>query len=368
MSAFINMGASDNLLFDFLILSGKKCTYGNKCKFYHPERPHQAQLSVADELRAKIKVSLSLGKEEEKCNRSPYRPGVEPAPRDTCTETLREASGCTGPSCYPGWSQGSCPEQLSSAWAGSPGSDLGLDQQLLQPEPLRDQPLLEKMSVLSIGDDIYSYNWSIHTSQDREVTDSPPRCGDLRHNPYLLHHPHSLDHKCLPGCPFQQTVLLPARGGMHPDHSWPQERCSMHGMGQRSRYVPDGAQRKQALETQHHVLPQSAALPPDPLHLYSEHQLQQQHHFPSQPPRQPFLLDSSNGLGFFQEARAYPDASYSDYWPTPAARPPSAQQTNIHRELCSLFPYGEVNHVMALYPDIKDIASLTLLIRRHRNL
>ncbi|KFO92247.1 putative ribonuclease ZC3H12D, partial [Buceros rhinoceros silvestris] len=50
---------------------GKKCTYGNKCKFYHPERSRQAQLSVADELRAKIKVPLSLGKEEEECNYSP---------------------------------------------------------------------------------------------------------------------------------------------------------------------------------------------------------------------------------------------------------------------------------------------------------
>ncbi|NXV74251.1 ZC12D ribonuclease, partial [Atlantisia rogersi] len=49
---------------------GKKCTYGNKCKFYHPERLHQAQLSVADELRAKIKVPLSLGKEG-KLTRSP---------------------------------------------------------------------------------------------------------------------------------------------------------------------------------------------------------------------------------------------------------------------------------------------------------
>ncbi|KAF0875485.1 ZC12D ribonuclease, partial [Crocuta crocuta] len=29
---------------------GKKCTYGVKCKFYHPERPHLAQLAVADEL------------------------------------------------------------------------------------------------------------------------------------------------------------------------------------------------------------------------------------------------------------------------------------------------------------------------------
>ncbi|XP_029281874.1 endoribonuclease ZC3H12A-like [Cottoperca gobio] len=31
---------------------GKKCTYGVKCKFYHPERANQSQLSVADELRA----------------------------------------------------------------------------------------------------------------------------------------------------------------------------------------------------------------------------------------------------------------------------------------------------------------------------
>ncbi|KAJ8270768.1 hypothetical protein GJAV_G00119070 [Gymnothorax javanicus] len=35
---------------------GKKCTYGVKCKFYHPERSH-SQLSVADELRAKNKMT-----------------------------------------------------------------------------------------------------------------------------------------------------------------------------------------------------------------------------------------------------------------------------------------------------------------------
>ncbi|XP_010120487.1 PREDICTED: probable ribonuclease ZC3H12D [Chlamydotis macqueenii] len=344
---------------------GKKCTYGNKCKFYHPERPHQAQLSVADELRAKIKVPLSSGKEEEQRNRSLYRMGGEPALPDVRAETLREASGCAGPSCYPGWSQGISPEQPCSTWAGGPSADLGLDQRLLQPEPLRDQLFLEKMSALSIGDDTCSYHRSIPVSQDREVMESPHHHGDFRHNPYLLHHPHSLDCTCLPGCPFQHRTLPPMPGGMGPDCSWPPECCSSHRVGQRSRYLPDGAQHKQVLETQHCVLPQSAAVPPDPLHLYGEHQL---HSFPSRPPRQPFLLDSSNGLGFFQKAHAYPDASYSDYWPTPAARPPSAQQANIHRELCSLFPYGEVNHIMALYPDIKDIASLTLLIQRHRNL
>ncbi|XP_009873297.1 PREDICTED: probable ribonuclease ZC3H12D, partial [Apaloderma vittatum] len=207
---------------------GKKCTYGNKCKFYHPERRHQAQLSVADELRAKIKVPFSVGKEEEeKCNHSLYRAGGEPAPCDACTETLQEASGSAGTSTYPGWSRGGCPEQPGSAWACGPGSELGPDQRLLRQELLPDQPLLE-MSALSIGDNTYCYNWSTDTSQDREVTDSPQHCGAFRHNPHWLHHHHHLDNTRLPGSSFQQTVLPSVRGRMLPGHSWPQECCGMH--------------------------------------------------------------------------------------------------------------------------------------------
>ncbi|XP_010145060.1 PREDICTED: probable ribonuclease ZC3H12D [Eurypyga helias] len=344
---------------------GKKCTYGNKCKFYHPERPHQAQLSVADELRAKTKGPLGLGKEEERRNRSPYRARGEPAPPDACTVTLREASGSAGPSCYSGWARGGCPQQPPSAWALGPSSDPGLDQRLLQPKPPRDQLLLEEMSALSIGDDTYGCNRSMCSSQDREVMDSPHRSGGLRHNSYSLQHPRSSEDTCLLGCPFQPTVLPSAQGWMHPERSWPQEHCGVHGMGQGNLYAPDGAQRRQPLEIQHHVLPQSEALPPDLLR-YREHQ--PQHRFPSQPPPQPFLVDSSSGLGFFQKAHAYSDALYSDYWPTPAARLPSAQQADIPRELCSLFPYSDVNQVMALYPDSKDVAGFTPPIQRHRNL
>ncbi|OCT94839.1 ribonuclease ZC3H12A [Xenopus laevis] len=36
---------------------GKKCTYGIKCKFYHPERINQLQRSVADELRENARLS-----------------------------------------------------------------------------------------------------------------------------------------------------------------------------------------------------------------------------------------------------------------------------------------------------------------------
>lgn len=39
--------------------SGKKCTYGIKCKFYHPERTNQSQRSLADELRENARLSGS---------------------------------------------------------------------------------------------------------------------------------------------------------------------------------------------------------------------------------------------------------------------------------------------------------------------
>uniref|UniRef100_A0A8D2KZM7 Zinc finger CCCH-type containing 12A n=1 Tax=Varanus komodoensis TaxID=61221 RepID=A0A8D2KZM7_VARKO len=54
---------------------GKKCTYGIKCKYYHPERLHQLQRSVADELRANAKLSptrsTAAAKEERRSRRPP---------------------------------------------------------------------------------------------------------------------------------------------------------------------------------------------------------------------------------------------------------------------------------------------------------
>ncbi|XP_076008854.1 endoribonuclease ZC3H12A [Genypterus blacodes] len=47
----------------------KKCTYGIKCKFYHPERANQSYLSLADELREKAQISTI--KEERTSRLSP---------------------------------------------------------------------------------------------------------------------------------------------------------------------------------------------------------------------------------------------------------------------------------------------------------
>lgn len=52
--------------------SDKKCTYGIKCKFYHPERTNQSYQSLADELREKAQISP--GKKEDKLSWAPSRP------------------------------------------------------------------------------------------------------------------------------------------------------------------------------------------------------------------------------------------------------------------------------------------------------
>lgn len=56
----------------------KKCTYGLKCKFYHPERANQSYLSLADELREKAHISTL--KEERNARLSPRHLQSSPDP------------------------------------------------------------------------------------------------------------------------------------------------------------------------------------------------------------------------------------------------------------------------------------------------
>ncbi|XP_029959376.1 ribonuclease ZC3H12A [Salarias fasciatus] len=56
----------------------KKCTYGMKCKFYHPERTNQSYLSLADELRKKAQISTV--KDERNTRLSPKHLQSDPPP------------------------------------------------------------------------------------------------------------------------------------------------------------------------------------------------------------------------------------------------------------------------------------------------
>ncbi|XP_058051605.1 endoribonuclease ZC3H12A [Ahaetulla prasina] len=74
---------------------GKKCTYGIKCKFYHPERPHQLQRAVADELRANAGLSPTRTapaiKEERKSRRPPHGECWGSAPAESENVPLQKA-------------------------------------------------------------------------------------------------------------------------------------------------------------------------------------------------------------------------------------------------------------------------------------
>ncbi|XP_022620115.1 ribonuclease ZC3H12A-like [Seriola dumerili] len=62
----------------------KKCTYGIKCKFYHPERANKSYLSLADELREKAQISIV--KEDRNARLSPKQLQSDTGPaHNTCS-------------------------------------------------------------------------------------------------------------------------------------------------------------------------------------------------------------------------------------------------------------------------------------------
>ncbi|XP_054477816.1 endoribonuclease ZC3H12A [Anoplopoma fimbria] len=81
----------------------KKCTYGIKCKFYHPERSNQSYLSLADELREKAQISTV--KEERNARSSPRQLQSDPGPahnafshpKDSYTEHIRDQQSYSHP-------------------------------------------------------------------------------------------------------------------------------------------------------------------------------------------------------------------------------------------------------------------------------
>lgn len=80
----------------FSFLSDKKCTYGIKCKFYHPERANQSYLSLADELREKAQISTV---KEERNTRSPKQPQSDTGhAHNTCSQPRDSNTGRKGSS------------------------------------------------------------------------------------------------------------------------------------------------------------------------------------------------------------------------------------------------------------------------------
>lgn len=353
----------------FCFLSGKKCTYGSKCKFFHPERLHQAQLSVADELRAKTKASSqSLGTEEEKLKAAPTTAQGGNAPHGACIERLEEPNGATGGSSstqsfaadwfHSTQQERSYTEHSARAWGDRLLCKLEPQQNVLHQDLQRDQRLMEKqLSELSLRDKIYSANRLADPSKRGDAMDSTHQCCNPRHNLYVTHHNHSLDCMCLQQCE------LPSHLCRHPAHPRPEHCCNVQmsaAQSQRIQYNVDRSQSTQGLQAQQQVTHSVRSPLNGPFPYSKREDGQYQRHLQNQPPIQPFLLDPCKEPSSF----SYSPTSHSKYLPNHAPEPLAGERAHIRSVLCSVFPYDVVDRVMFLYPDLKDMASLILLIQK----
>ncbi|XP_035020526.1 ribonuclease ZC3H12A [Hippoglossus stenolepis] len=225
----------------------KKCTYGIKCKFYHPERANRSYLSLADELREKAQISSA--KEEKHVSLSHRQPETGPAhkaashPRDPNTELVRDGQSSSYPSLIS--------ENKLSYWEDPMKS---LNHLPHSGQSQKDWPGLHSApnhyytnvsheyldSGLGSFDSQYSDNLHCHSNSHRLRSQQQSGLAGTRHNsspscrccshtvPSAAHQQHhgSLDSHCQPsyphmfppGVPHQHSLPSPLHYGGAPQH------------------------------------------------------------------------------------------------------------------------------------------------------
>nr|XP_046229505.1 probable ribonuclease ZC3H12D [Scatophagus argus] len=303
---------------------GKKCTYGVKCKFYHPERNNQSQLSVADELRA-----LS----DRAKNFSP-----KPSMQDTYY-------------CPAGY-------QPEHRYTSSTPPPLSIDDQSHRASPIehfiyqRETSSPRSQSNTSLHhcpsldvDEAFS---SMESSLSRLYIQDLPCNTEFPSHSYssgvasysLSHDDYSLSGSF--GGNHQRPCM--GRGGYFPHQNSPvtcEHMCSQCRCGQRQTMMPP-----------HHYTAWSScpALPPHNGEYpgqFPEKYFKQPHRIQSQSlPRDPWAqVCLSNG----------------------GNRGPSSEHKNALRsQLSTLFPKSMVEQVMNAYPHISEMSELIPLIQSHR--
>lgn len=110
-------------------LPGRKCTYGIKCRFFHPERPSRPQRSVADELRANalLPPPRAPGKDPSGQRPSPSsQPGSVPTEHEQCSLDGKKLGAQASPGPHrEGLTQPFAPAGRSLPHTGGSGGSFG---------------------------------------------------------------------------------------------------------------------------------------------------------------------------------------------------------------------------------------------------
>ncbi|XP_008299104.1 probable ribonuclease ZC3H12D isoform X2 [Stegastes partitus] len=291
---------------------GKKCTYGVKCKFYHPERANQSQLSVADELRAlrdRAKNFSPASYPEVRFTSSTPPPLNTDDHRASPSEQSVCQRDSSSPRSQPYTSLHHCPS-------------LDVDEAFSSME--------SSMSRLYIQDNPYSLEQPLHSYSSGVASYS------LSHDDYSL-----------PGSYGGNQQPCLSGGGHYPHNSSLSCDCSMCNQ------CRCGHQHAQLSHHHHHQPAWSScpALPP--------HNRERPAHFQdSQCFRQPSRRHTHS-----LPRDPWVQGSFLDIRPK---SPSSEQRKGLRSQLTTLYPQSMVEQVMNAYPHVSDMSELISLIQSYR--
>lgn len=286
-------------------MAGKKCTYGVKCKFYHPERSNQPQLSVADELRAKSQPCSIT--EEELPHSADYQT-VAMLPLLHPHELTRALSGLDLYSSPHETQTPACLKRSLPAMCKSIKSDQaygsleGSMSRLYLSDSALQTSLAYSSGCMTGSSSDYFLSGGSNTQQRRARSpDVPSRC-------------YSPDHHTLSGCQHRHSdISLGYTPALYPNHGY--QQCAPYKNS-------------------------NAPFCNEPLP------------YPQSTPNQLRVPDVNWGQG---QAEVMDGENLMD------------RRRDVRSQLSTIFPQSIVDQVMSLYPHTLDTTELVMLIQKCRN-
>ncbi|ETE67175.1 putative ribonuclease ZC3H12D, partial [Ophiophagus hannah] len=325
---------------------GRKCTYGIKCKFYHPERLNWDHLSVADELRVKAKIYSSSQKtEEEKKGTNPTKSG-HPSSLYTPRSAINRSSTALSSEVV----HTSIPQQIGEYQVDSANNWTNMYQDshqvpltLLQHgQTAYAAAVSEQFTASSLTARTYSGNTLGGSVKYEALVGEPPRDHYLRYSqgPLLSHHSRCLDCPCLEMCNIQGCC---------------RKQASAIQALQAPSFLARQSSKAQPNEEQDSI--DSSA----EVFLYNQYgEMGHTGHLQTRPYDQSFLLNSNS-------LRRHSCRPGVESQQNLAQTPFSQEQANVQQPLRFTFPYFQENQ--ALISSNTDIVrNFIPLARKHGNL
>uniref|UniRef100_A0ABM5G1S5 Probable ribonuclease ZC3H12D isoform X1 n=2 Tax=Pogona vitticeps TaxID=103695 RepID=A0ABM5G1S5_9SAUR len=328
----------------------KKCTYGIKCKFSHPERLNWDHLSVADELRAKTKTytpTQKTGQLWRTKTKTGYTSTVA-GPRGGGLIGNRNSSRVSMTTLHtdsPQWKRESI-QGSASDWSSAHQNNWQPESTVLQDQARHMEAMSEQFSALSFRAKTHSGNTFARPGKYEDLVGDLHRDRYFRDSqgPSLAHHGLCLDCPCLEVCNFQGCCRM---------QTPPTLQTSSCSLTQELKAQPIG---------QHNSTLSSA----ESFSYLKDGEMQYSGNLQANSYSPFFLLDSSTP----RTEDHYTSLSNSESQML-ALTPLSGEQVNIQPALCFGFPYNAAHQVGSAFSSItgvRDTWSLMPLVEHHVNL